>query len=60
MIYVLCGIIGAAVALGTVAVLLRFQKTGDAVKRAVEKISKHKAKTKYDEITEAYLEILKY
>lgn len=60
MIYVLCGIIGAAVALGTVAVLLRFQRTGDAVKRAVEKISKHKSKAKSDAVTEAYLELLKY
>jgi len=60
MIYVLCGIIGAAVALGTVAVLLRFQKTGDAVKHIVEKISKYKAKSSLGELNEAYIEILKY
>lgn len=60
MIYVICVLIGIIIALAALALLLQFKRTGDAVKKAAEKISRHKAKSSIGEINEAYLEILKY
>ena len=60
MIYVLCALVGIIIALAALALLLQFRTTGDAVKKAVEKISRYKSKSNIGEINEAFLEILKY
>ena len=60
MIYVICILAGIVIALAALMLLLQFQRTGDAVKKIVEKISRHKAKSSLGKLNEEYLEILKY
>lgn len=57
MIYAVCIIIGAALALGTLALLMRFDKTAAFVKTTLEKLTK---KPPRDATLDVYINIYKY